>query len=160
MASPSICIIVCDLSAFSSLHIFTFSVTVGSLIHLCHPHSGPSSYALPLSFRPSGQRQTHSLQYYTTIRPSSSTLPFLVISHASPDFQYTDKRLICCSCVPYLGRRLSVSAGCMLLATSTRSFGINATGLFIFDRVGFVRLQGRVVDVQVCRATLKAVYIF
>lgn len=35
-------------------------------------------------------------------------------------------------------RRLSVSAGYMLLVTSTHSFGINATGLFIIVYVGFM----------------------
>lgn len=49
--------------------------------------------------------------------------------------------------------RLSVSVGHMLLVTSTRSLGINATGLFIIVYVGFMfvvygRLVAKVIYVS------------
>lgn len=108
---------------------------MGSLIHLAILTMGQPHMPALSPFTTSGQRQRHSLYYHTTIIcPSRSTLPSLVTSHAPDPPLHTSKRLICCCCC----RRLSVSAGCMLLVKSTRSFGINATGLFIFDYVGFM----------------------
>jgi hypothetical protein len=107
---------------------------MGPLIHLAiltmgQPH--PPSLSLLLTFLASVRDTpyTTTLPYYHHLSFALYT-PSLVTSNAPDPPLHTAKRLICCSC-----RRLSVSAGCMLLVTSTRSFEINVTGLFIFDYV-------------------------